>query len=254
MSFVAALAACAAITLMTPVAQADPVTELMGDGPTPIPLKNASMITKTAVGYRYQAGQQNSHLTVTLVGGKLLFADTGTQELRRIPKSCTRQSVARGVAALCRITARFDGKKLFLEIWPRLGNDFVDGSTLSSRFRLWVLADEGDDTILGGLGDDFINGAQDDDAAWGGAGNDWIRTGIGNDELWGGSGDDKLVGVDGRDVIHGEEGDDRVAGGPGHDVLWADAGTDLVTCGAGPDNAYIDELDRALQCESLSGY
>jgi serralysin len=254
--FLLLLAAVAATTSMTAVAYADyyPPTELLGDGGPVIPLKNAAMIVITPGGYRYIAGQQNSHLTITVADGKLLYVDTGTAELRHIPWSCSRRSVPKGISALCKVPAKYDdGNRMFLEVWPRLGDDVVDGSTLAAMFRLWVLADAGSDTVYGGDGDDFVNGAQDDDKAWGGAGNDWIRTGIGNDELWGGTGDDKLVGLDGRDKIHGGDGNDSVGGGSGNDVLWAGAGQDAVACGGGYDYAYIDESDRTSECESLTG-
>lgn len=250
------LAAFAATTSMTAVAHAGyhPPTELTGGGGPVIPLKNAAMIVKTEGGFRYIAGQQNSHLTVSMADGKVRYVDTGTKELRDIPRACSRQSVRDGIAALCRIPAKFDDGKMFLEVWPRLGDDFVDGSTLSARFRLWVLADAGFDTVYGGDGNDFVNGAQDNDKARGGAGNDWIRTGIGNDKLRGGTGDDKLVGVDGRDRIRGGEGNDRVGGGSGSDALWAGTGRDKVACGGGNDDAYIDGSDRASECESVARY
>jgi hypothetical protein len=254
--FFLVLTACAATTIsMTSVAQALPPTELIGGGGPVIPLKNAAMITKTADGYRYQAGQQDSRLTITKVGNSLRYVDTGTRELREIPGSCVRESVPTGIAALCRIPARFDGENLmFLEVWPRLGDDFVDGSTLPALFRMWVLADAGNDVVRGGAGDDFVNGAQDTDKAWGGAGDDWIRGGIGNDRLRGEDGNDRLVGQDGGDRLRGGEGDDRVEGGAGRDALWADAGQDLVNCGDGADDAYVDSSDRTVTCETSSAY
>lgn len=252
--FLLVAAALTAATSVTSAAQAEyrPPTALMGDGGPVIPLKNAAMIVRTEGGYRYIAGQQNSHLTVSIAQGKLRYVDTGTRELRDIPKSCSRVAASKGVAALCSIPAKFDGREMYLEIWPRLGDDFVDGSTVPSRFKMWVLADAGFDTVRGGDGDDFVNGAQDADKVWGGAGNDWIRTGIGNDSLWGGSGDDKLVGVEGRDEIRGGDGNDRVGGGAGNDSLWGDAGRDILACGGGRDNAYVDASDRTNKCESVA--
>ncbi|MGH3361912.1 MAG: calcium-binding protein, partial [Nocardioides sp.] len=237
------------LTAVSPAAAYQPPTALLGDGGTPIPLKNAAMIVMTEGGFRYIAGQQNSHLTATMADGKLRLEDTGTEELRDIPRRCQRQTVRDGIAALCTIPARFVDT-MYLEVWPRLGNDFVDGSTLPSMVRFWVLADAGFDTVYGGAGDDFVNGAQDDDKVWGGAGDDWIRTGIGNDELWGDSGDDKLVGTDGHDVLHGGDGDDRVYGGAHRDQLHADAGVDVVSCGGGRDGAWYDRLDRVRDCET----
>lgn len=252
--FLAALAVCAATVATAEVSQALPPTELLGDSGPVIPLENAAMITKSDYGYRYRAGQQDSHLTITLVNGKLLYADTGTQKVRSIPTSCRRKPATTGIAVLCTIPAKFRDTEMFLEVWPRLGNDFVDGSTLPAQFRLWVLADRGYDTVLGGAGDDFVNGAFGVDRVWGGGGDDWIRTGDDDDQVWGGDGDDRLVGTDGRDTLHGGNGDDLVEGGDGDDQLYADSGTDLVRCAAGSDNAYVDPADKASDCESVAGY
>jgi hypothetical protein len=252
--FFLVLAAFAATTSMTAIAHADyyPPTEQMPDDGPVIPLVNAAMIVWTPGGWRYMAGQQDSHLTVTVANGKVHYVDTGTQELRKIPPVCSRQSVPHGIAAVCPVPAKFtETNKMFLEVWPRLGDDFVDGSTLGTKYRLWVLADAGFDTVYAGDGDDFVNQAQDDDQSWGGAGDDWIRGGTGNDTIWGGTGNDKLVSTDGNDDIHGGDGDDLVAGGIGNDNLWADAGTDVVSCSSGVDHAWVDSLDRAHDCESL---
>ncbi len=255
--FFLVLAAFAATTSMTAIAHADyyPPTELLGDGGPVIPLKDAAMIEWTPGGWRYIAGQQDSHLTVTIANGKVRYADTGTEELRTIPTACKRQAVPMGIAATCWIPPKFtETNRMFLEVWPRLGDDYVDGSTLSAKYRFWVLADAGFDTVYGGDGDDFVNNAQDDDHAWGAAGDDWLRGGIGNDELWGGPGNDRLVSTDGNDAVHGGDGDDLVAGGTGNDSLWADAGRDVVSCSSGFDHAYVDDLDRTSECESLAGY
>ncbi len=245
------LAATVAATALAGPSQALPLTALLPEHGPVIPLKNAAMIVKTDIGYRYMAGQQDSRLVVTESQGRLHFVDTGTSELRSLPaKPCRVEPAEVGIAASCRVQKRFGhGNPMFLEIWPRLGDDYVDGSSLSAAYRLWVLADAGNDTVFGGAGDDFINGAQGDDEASGGAGDDWIRTGIGDDALWGGSGNDKLVGVAGADQIRGGDGDDRVGGGPGNDRLWGDAGADRVLCGTGLDEAWLDGADRSKTCE-----
>lgn len=243
--------ACVATTASVSPSQALPPTELLGGGDV-IPLKNAAMITKTDVGYRYRAGQQDSSLVVTLVDGRLHFADSGTAELRRFPNACRAEQVSVGIAASCKVPARYgEANPMFLEVWPRLGDDVVDGSALTAAFRLWVLADAGRDRVLGGAGDDFVNGAQDDDWASGGAGDDWIRTGIGRDEIWGDAGDDRLVGADGADKVYGGEGNDRLGGGAGADRLRGDGGKDLAVCGTGTDVAWLDLVERAVDCESV---
>ncbi|HET6562253.1 MAG TPA: hypothetical protein VFG72_10285 [Marmoricola sp.] len=208
------IVACVITASVVPAADALPPTELVGGGKV-IPLKNAAMITKTNVGYRYRAGQQDSHLVVTKVGRRLHFKDSGTARLRSLPGSCREQRAAKGIAASCRVPAKYGvSRPMFVEVWPRLGDDYVNGSTLSAAFRLWALVDAGRDTVYGGAGADFVNGAHDADKVRGGAGNDWIRTG------------------NGRDTVRG------------------DAGADKIACGDGADNAWLDRADRHSKCEA----
>ncbi len=216
-----------------------------------IPLKNAAMLTRTQHGYLYRAGQQNSHLEVTEVAGGLRFHDSGTRELRTLDSSCTRQSVSEGIAAVCPVPGDVSAASpMLLEVWPRLGNDFVDGSTLPAAFQMSVLADAGADTVLLGAGDDFVNGAQGNDIVRGGAGDDWIRTGRHHDNIDGGPGDDKLVGSGGRDAITGGTGADWMGGGAGADRLFSrDGGRDVVSCGGGRDRGLADRIDRRRRCE-----
>ena len=230
-----ALAIAAALlcsgTLVVPAlaGSSEPPTELLGNGPTPIPLKNQAMISKSEWGLRYRAGQQDSRLVITVdrENNRVTYRDRGTRAWRKngkaMPRWCDRQNVRRGISATCRIPAEWrNGETMFLEIWPRLGDDYIDGRTLPSSVRLWALGDRGHDTVWGGAGDDFVNGAQDNDEAHGGGGNDWLRTGIGNDKVWGDDGDDLLRTVDGSDEIHGGAGVDEIGCGPGQDTAYSD--------------------------------
>ncbi len=183
---------------------------LMGDTGPVEPMKNQAKIIVTKYGYRLTAGQQNSHLTVTRVNGRLRFHDSGTRSWKSLPVACKAQR-ATGVAAVCRVPASTSaGNPTLLEFHPRLGHDYVDGRTLPATFEMAVLADAGRDTVFTGHGNDFINGAHDPDRAYGGAGNDWIRGGSGNDRIGGGAGRDYIVGQDGRDIINGGSGVDRI--------------------------------------------
>ena len=220
---------------------------------TLIPLKNQAMLSRERCGYRFRAGQQDSHLVITHVAGGLRFHDRGSREWKSIPGDCRRVSVANGVAATCPVpTTTSQSSPLLIEVWPRLGDDYVDASALPAQFQLAALVDAGFDTVYGGAGDDFVNGAFQRDRVWGGGGSDWIRTGDGADELWGDGGDDKLIGSDDADVIHGGEGADRVGGGAGTDSLWADGGKDVVACGGAFDRAVVDSTDRHSECEAVS--
>lgn len=154
-----------------------------------------AIIRMSKWGYVYITGQQNNHLRVTFVEklNALRFRDTGgTHTFGSMVKTCKREKVKRGVSAICTIPKRFDQEKKFVQVWPRLGNDYVDGRTLPKQFRLWVLADAGRDVVYGGDGDDFVNAAFDNDRAYGGKGNDFLRGGPGADHMVGGPGRDRI--------------------------------------------------------------
>ncbi|MDZ5620969.1 calcium-binding protein [Nocardioides sp. HM23] len=230
----------------------DFTTELMGDGPTLIPLPDQAMITRTEHGYLFRAGQQDSHLVVTLTEDGLRFADTGTNSFKRLARRCRRVEAKVGVAAVCRVPAGISASApLLLEVWPRLGDDYFDGSSLPATFAMTMLSDAGHDVALFGAGPDFFNGFTGRDQVWGGGGNDWIRTGQEADLVWGGAGDDQLVGTDGNDVLYGEAGDDLVGGGTGNDRLDGGAGSDTIRCEGGADTAWTDGADRLRDCETL---
>jgi hypothetical protein len=144
----------------------------------------------------YIAGKQNTHLRITHVKGEpsLRFRDTHTDGIKgSLPGRCSREKVDKGISVVCEIPPRFRGKQMFVQVWPRLGNDYVDGRSLSRHFRLWVLTDAGNDTVYCGAGADFFNGAKGADRAWGSAGRDWLRGGPGADMLNGGSGSDRIA-------------------------------------------------------------
>lgn len=229
----------------------DYVTELMG-GST-ISLPDQAMITRTEHGYLFRAGQQDSHLVVRLTDAGLRFEDTGTSRFKRIPRRCQEEEVAVGIAALCRVPAGITtAAPLLLEIWPRLGDDYVDGSSLPDTFAMTMLSDAGHDTALFGAGPDFFNGFTGRDQVWGGAGNDWIRAGQEADLVYGGPGDDQLVGTDGPDTMYGEAGDDLVGGGAGNDRLDGGDGSDALRCEGGSDTAWTDGADRLRGCERIN--
>jgi len=157
-------------------------------------IKGKALIRMSKYGYVYIAGQQHSRLKVTVHqdGKALRYRDTGTGRLTSMPKSCHRERVGKGISAMCRIPQRFRDH-MFVQVWPRLGNDHVDGHTLPARFRLWVLTDAGRDVVYGGAGADFVNGAKGDDRMYGARGNDWLRGGPGRDVIRGGPGHDRIA-------------------------------------------------------------
>ncbi len=227
------------------------VQEILIGGVTP--LKNGAIINRTMHGLLFRGGQQDNNLTITQVDGRLHFVDTGTQSWKFLARGCVELDVPKGVGASCRVRAKFaDADPMLIEVWPRLGNDTMDSSSLSASFDIAFLGDRGDDTAYLGAGNDFFNGAQDKDRAYGGDGRDWLRTGLDDDFIDGGADGDYLAGVDGDDTIRGGSGDDLLYGLNGNDVLDSGAGNDRVSCGTGTDTASVKRTDRALNCESLS--
>jgi hypothetical protein len=221
---------------------------------TPKRFERWATLTRTSYGYYYDAGQQDTHLTITLTRkGHLRFADTHTDVLRARAKSCHRRPARAGLSVVCRVPDSVNRRHpMTLRVFTRLGDDQVDTRALPRRFKLFMLCDEGREVIHAGAGNDFINGAQNADRIWGGPGRDWIRTGQANDRIWGGPGNDRLVGVNGSDRVHGGPGNDGVWGGPGNDVLYANSGRDRVLCGTGRDRALTERGDATSRdCESV---
>ncbi len=217
-----------------------------------IPLKNQAKISRSRTGYIYRAGQQDSHLRITRTKRGIRFHDAGTRRWHSMAKSCRKVRARRGVAAVCRVpSATSKRNPLLLQIWPRLGDDFVDGHTLPASLDLSVLGDAGDDVALLGAGDDFFNGAFGRDRVRGGAGSDWLRTGDHADVLRGGRGHDRLVGVGGNDVVKGGRGNDRVEGGPGRDRLYSGRGRDRISCAGGRDVATVIGPGPVSRCERV---
>lgn len=232
----------------------DYATELMGGGGTATPLKDSAILERTEHGYRFRSGQQSGHLVVTRVDGGLRFADTGTHSFKRPPAAaCDRKKVRVGIAAVCRIPGGISvGAPLLIEVWPRLGNDYTDTSTLPATFAATMLGDKGRDVTRFGAGPDFFNGFSGPDVVSGGGGNDWIRSGIGSDAVQGGAGNDDVVAKEGRDTVHGGDGNDRLWAGDGDDRLGGGAGADFLLCGNGRDRAKAGTGDRVAQnCESV---
>jgi serralysin len=229
------------------------VTELNGQFRF-VPLLDQAMLVTSKLGYRFRTGEQNSHLVVTLVNGRLRFVDTGTKSFKKLSPPCQRSKVAVGIAATCRIPAGVSVRRpLLVEVWPRLGNDFTDTSTLPSTIAVTVLADAGNDVTHLGAGPDFVNAAKGRDLVRGGAGNDWIRSGTEDDTVNGDAGNDYIVAQEGHDLVHGGAGDDRVSGGDDNDRLWGDAGADFLLCGTGRDTVITDHSDRVFNdCEAVA--
>ncbi len=217
------------------------------------PLTGVAVIDRTEHGYVYRAGSQDSHLVVTQVRGGLRFADSGTPRFKGLAAQCRKARARRGVAAVCALPSGISTQQpLLVEVWPRIGDDFLDSSRLSAMFAVTMLGDLGDDEARFGPGSDFFNGHMGQDRVSGGEGDDWIRTGDDADVIWGGPGNDYLVGMLGNDRIWGEDGDDWLMGMDGNDRLVLGAGSDRAGCGTGTDAVIVDPEDSPRDCELVT--
>jgi Ca2+-binding RTX toxin-like protein len=133
------------------------------------------------------------------------------------------------------------------------GNDSVtNGTALAAT----MVGGDGNDKIQGGAGADYIRGNGGGDSLWGGAGDDllfgdggidsisgqggrdWLEGGDGadvmrgyggRDKLFGGGGNDRMYGGESDDWLYGQGGNDQLFGGPGSDRVYGDAGNDLLS-------------------------
>ncbi len=121
-----------------------------------------------------------------------------------------------------------------------------------------LLALAGDDTLLlGGPGKDNLLGGNErrpkgvDKNLLGGSGNDWVNGGRGSDNVLGNDGNDVVV--DGPDR---EFSTDNVLAGEGKDLVAArnkPAYEDRITCGGGYDRVLADRRDVvAANCEQVA--
>jgi Ca2+-binding RTX toxin-like protein len=115
----------------------------------------------------------------------------------------------------------------------RLFGDAGDDSLVGGDLNDDLFGGDDDDTLSGSVGLDELNGEAGDDSLLGGGDNDTLDGGTGDDTLRGGGGDDTLNGQDGDDSLFGDAGDDRLVGDDGNDTMDGGAGTDLFFFGGG---------------------
>jgi Ca2+-binding RTX toxin-like protein len=111
------------------------------------------------------------------------------------------------------------------------GNDSLIGGTGNDL----IYGGDGNDSLIGGTGNDTLYGGDDNDRLFGGSGNDRLFSGSGNDTLNGGSGNDFLYGNFGNDSIFGGSGNDSLIGGTGNDLIVGGLADDTLASGSTSD-------------------
>lgn len=122
---------------------------------------------------------------------------------------------------------------------------YVNPSTVPSSIAFTLSGNTGNDTIIGGNGNEQLNGNSGNDSIDGTGGNDIIAGNSGNDWIWGGAGGDTLVGHDGDDTIGGGGGDNDTA-----DYSYATVNLDIDLSVAGSDEegaTYVDSVDTSIE-------
>lgn len=122
------------------------------------------------------------------------------------------------------------------------GNDLLVGDRAGDEWELidgeWVYdaskienngdaQDTDDDILIGGHGNDVLNGGFGDDHHVGGAGDDRINAGFGRDFADGGEGADTINLEGGNDIGQGGLGNDTIHAGAGNDTVYGDQGNVL---------------------------
>ncbi|MGI9434687.1 MAG: putative Ig domain-containing protein, partial [Geminicoccaceae bacterium] len=130
-----------------------------------------------------------------------------------------------------------------------------------------ILGLGGADRIDGGAGDDSLSGGRGKDTLIGADGDDVIDGGSSHDTLFGGAGDDTLIGgsasgggknteIGGNDTLNGGDGFDTLFGGDGADTLFGGADDDVLEGGTGNDRldggAGADIIDGGAGSDRLS--
>lgn len=111
-----------------------------------------------------------------------------------------------------------------------------------------------DNTIIGSLLDDDIEGRGGSDYLYGLDGNDFIDGGVGDDFLFGGNGDDTLVGGKGADVMEGGPGSDEFRGGKGSDTVdYSTSTTGVLAYLATNQSGYDATGDSYTNVENVVG-
>jgi len=106
-------------------------------------------------------------------------------------------------------------------------------------------------TVLGGAGNDTLQGSSVSDSMSGGAGNDSLTGGGGNDTIYGDAGNDIITGGSGNDKLYGGDGNDTLVGSTGNDTFDMGAGDDYVV--ATGSSADADTISNINSYDVLTG-
>ncbi len=142
----------------------------------------------------------------------------------------------------------------FVVTWQSLNQDGFGWGVFGQQFNAPSTEAPEDLILLGGKGNDILNGGDGNDILKGKKGNDVLNGGYGNDLLKGGKGKDTLSGDEGDDVLKGGKGKDILDGGAGDDSLYGGKGADVFVFDAGDGSDTIYAFKNGTDKLDFSGF
>ena len=163
--------------------------------------------------------------------------------------------IAQGTDGLLTITVNRSATVVAAADVPRL---IVDGLEGNDRIiadpgvtaPLTILDGPGNDVIVGGAGDNYIDAIEGNSYIYGGGGDNVIYAGPGNSTIIGGPGDNYICAGPGNDSLFGGIGNNVLIAGQGHDVLnGGGGGNDVLIGGPGSDSFVSGPGDNTVFAE-----
>lgn len=236
-----------------------------GDGDDWIMGQHGTDFIEGGSGNDYLDGGQGDDTIVDSYGNDIIFGDTPNEVLRNAYAAGSysydtyvggaRWPLGPGITWDYRLDYNYDPPKAYTHVTVGYEYDLSDAGLLAEQGNDYIDAGLGEDVVFGYGGDDFILGGDGSDVLVGDAsemadadgGSDYLDGGLGDDSLWGNGGADELHGGFGFDYLNGGGGndlldggvlDDWLVGGMGDDSLIGDSGDDFLEGGGGNDFLY----------------
>jgi len=130
------------------------------------------------------------------------------------------------------------------------GDDWVqDTLNAASSDQNTLYGNDGEDTVLAGIGEDSLYGGNGDDHVQAGSGSDFLGGGAGSDALLGQGGNDTLNGGQGTDYLFGHSGNDtyQFSSGDGLDLVRDTLGSNRIEFGGGVHMQYVEIQQSATR-------
>ncbi|MEJ8632039.1 hypothetical protein [Streptomyces sp. MS2.AVA.5] len=220
---------------LTGPAMATPFTQPPGSAVAgTLVIKNGTSVTVTAA-----VGLGNT-ISVWQVGDTIRVRDTGDSIV-----------AFGGCTALSTTEAVCPGAGSLTEVVVNAGDQADNAMSSLASAGVTLVGGAGDDSLQGGSANDTLEGDEGSDFLSGGGGNDTLIGAGGADRIFGGAGNDSIEGRADSDVVNAGAGNDVVSGGNGGDQIGTGTGNDFVEGGAGRDS--INAVDEVSGNDYVQG-